>query len=130
MKLLDTNIIIRFLLKDHPKQFVAAKNLLKNFEQNLLLTDTAVAEVIWLLTSYYKFSKEETIEKIFTILNFPNIESNKSVLIRSLYYYRNFNIDYIDAYLVAFAEEENLEGIYSFDKGLDKIKEVKRFEPK
>lgn len=130
MRLLDTNIITRFLLKDHPKQFIAASNLLKDLEQDLLLTDVTIAEVIWLLTSHYKFSKEQVVEKIYLILNFPNIKNNKSVLIRSLYYYRNFNIDYIDAYLAAFAEEENLEGIYSFDKGLDKIKEIKRFEPK
>lgn len=130
MKLIDTNVIIRFLLKDHPVQSPAAKKLLGNFQERLLLSDVAVAEAIWLLTSYYELSKEEAVEKIFPILNFPNIESNKPVLIRALYFYRNFNIDYIDAYLVSCAEEENLEGIYSFDKDLDKIKDVKRFVPK
>lgn len=130
MKLLDANIIIRFLLKDQQKQFIAASNLLKDFEQDLLLTDVTVAEVCWLLTSHYKFSKEEAAQKIYSILNFPNIQSNKSILIRSLYFFRNFNIDYIDAYLAAYAEKENLEGVYSFDKDLDKIKEIRRFEPK
>lgn len=129
MRLLDTNIITRFLLKDHPKQFISASNLLKDLEQDLLLTDVTVAEVIWLLITHYKFSKEETVEKIYKVLNFPNIHSNKSILIRTLYFYRNFNIDYIDAYLAAYAEEEKLEGIYSFDADLDKIKEIKRFEP-
>lgn len=129
MRLLDTNIITRFLLKDHPKQFISASNLLKDLEQDLLLTDVTVAEVIWLLTTHYKFSKEETVEKIYKVLNFPNIHSNKSILIRTLYFYRNFNIDYIDAYLAAYAEEEKLEGIYSFDADLDKIKEIKRFKP-
>lgn len=129
MKLIDANVIIRFLLKDHPIQSPAAKKILKNFQENLILSDVAVAEVIWLLTSYYNFSKEQAIEKIYPILSFPNIESNKSVLIRAFYFYRNFNIDYIDAYLAAYSEEEKLEGIYSFDKGLDKIKEIKRFKP-
>lgn len=130
MKLVDANLIIRFLLKDHPSQSPAAKKILSNFQENLLLTDIIAAEIIWLLTSYYKFSKEEAIEKIYPVLNLPNIECNKSILIRALYYYRNFNIDYIDAYLTAYAEEEKLGGIYSFDKGLDKIKGIKRFEPK
>ncbi len=130
MKLIDANIIIRFLLKDHPIQSPAAKKLLSNFQERLLLSDVAAAEIIWLLTSYYKLSKEEAVEKIFSIFNFPNIESNKPILIRTLYFYRNFNIDYIDAYLAAYSEEEKLEGIYSFDKGFDKIKQVKRFTPK
>lgn len=130
MKLLDANVITRFLLRDNPKQFVAARSLLQDLSQHLLLTDVTVAEVIWLLTAHYKFSKEETAEKIYALLNLPNIQSNKSILIRTLYFYRNFNIDYIDAYLAAYTEEKNLEGIYSFDKDLNKIKEIKRFEPK
>ncbi len=129
MKLLDANIIIRFLLKDHLVQSPAAKAVLSNFKENLLLTDVTLSETIWLLTSYYKLSRDEVVEAIYPILNFPNIKSNKAVLIRTLYFYRNFNIDYIDAYLAAYSEEENLEGIYSFDKDLDKIKEIERFEP-
>lgn len=129
MKLLDTNVLIRFLLKDHLTQSPAAKILLSNFQENLLLTDVTLAETIWLLTSYYKLPKNKTVEAIYPILNFPNIKSNKAVLIRALYFYRNFSIDYIDAYSAAYAEEEDLEGIYSFDKDLDKIKEVRRFEP-
>ena len=130
MKLIDANIIIRFLLKDHPIFSPAAKKLLSNFQENLLLTDVAVAETIWLLTSYYQLPKDEAVEKIFPILSSPNINCNKAILVRALYFYRNFNIDYIDAYLAAYAEEEDLEGIYSFDKDLDKVKSVKRFEPK
>lgn len=130
MNLIDTNVIIRFLLKDHPTQSPATKKLLDNFQERLLLTDVVVAETIWLLTSYYKLPKEEVIEKVYLIINLPGIDSNKPILIRALYFYRNFNIDYIDAYLAAYSEEENLEGIYSFDEDLDKIKEIKRFAPK
>lgn len=128
MKLIDTNILIRFLLKDHPIQSPAAKSVLSNFQKNLVLTDVTFAETIWLLTSYYKLPKEEVVETIYPLLNFPNIKSNKAVLIRALYFYRNFSIDYIDAYLAAYSEEEKMEGIYSFDKDLDKTKEVKRFK--
>ena len=128
MKLIDANIIIRFLLKDHLTQS-PAKKLLENLEENLLLTDVAVAEIIWLLISYYKLSRKEVVEKIYPILNLPSIDCNKPVLIRALYIYKNFNVDYIDAYLAAFMDEENLEGIYSFDKDFDKIKDIKRFEP-
>lgn len=129
MKIIDTNIIIRFLLKDHPVQSPLAKKLLSNFQEKLLLSDVVVAEIIWLLTAYYKLTKEEVVEKIYPLLNLPHIESQKPVLIRALYFYRNFNIDYIDAYSASFCEEKKLEGICSFDKGLDKIKEIKRFEP-
>ena len=130
MKLLDTNFILRFLLKDNLQQFQVAKKILNDPAESLYITDMVAAEIVWVLTSFYKFSRDQITEKLFLLLNLPSIQSNKSVLIRSLYLYRNFNISFIDAYLAAYAEEEKLEGIYSFDKGLDKIKEIKRFVPK
>ena|SRR3989344_3881929 len=129
MKLLDANFVLRFLLKDHPLQSQAVKEVLESKNETLLLQDLAVAEVVWVLTSVYKLSKEDIAEKIYNLLSLNSIFSNKSLLIRVLYFYRNFNISFIDAYLTAFCEQEKLEGIYSFDKGLDKIKQIKRFEP-
>ncbi len=129
MKLLDTNLILRFLLKDNLEQFQAVKSLLENPQEHLYLTDMVVAEVIWVLTSFYKFSQKDVSEKIYNLLSLNSIYSNKNLLIRALFFYQNFDIDFIDAYLASYCEQEKLEGIYSFDKGLDKIKEVKRFKP-
>lgn len=130
MKLLDANFILRFLLDDHPLQSIAAKKVLEANNETLLLHDLAVAEIVWVLTSVYKLEKKDIAEKIYHLLRLKSILSNKSLLIRSIYFYRNFTISFIDAYFAAYSEQEKLEGIYSFDKDLDKIKEVKRFEPK
>lgn len=129
MRLLDTNLILRFLLKDDPKQFDKAQLIFQNIDENLYLSDLVVAEVIWVLTSYYKFSKEDAGEKIYYLLKLPTIEANRPLLMRSLHFYINLNTEFIDAYLAAFCEYNKFEGIYSFDKGLDKIKEVKRLKP-
>lgn len=129
MKLLDTNLILRFLLKDDINQFNFAEAIFENPEENLYLSELVAAEVIWVLTSFYNFSKEEACEKIYYLLKLPTIEANQPLLIRTLYFYNNFSINFIDAYLAAFCEQENLEGIYSFDQGLDKIKSVKRLNP-
>lgn len=129
MKLLDANIILRFLLKDYPKQAEAVKRVLETETEVLFLSDMVVAEVIWVLTSFYKLTREATGEKIYDLININSIYSNKDLLIRALYFYRNFNIEFIDSYLAAYCEQNKLEGIYSFDKGLDKIKEIKRFKP-
>lgn len=129
MKLLDTNIIIRFLLKDHSIQSPASKSLLENPTQSLVVTDVGLAEIIWLLTSFYKLPRNNVIEKIYNLLKIDNLIINRPLILRALYFYRNFNLDFIDAYLGAYCEQNNLEGIYSFDKGLDKIKGVKRFKP-
>lgn len=129
-KLLDTNLIIRFLIKDDPTQFEAAQKLFSSLDENLILTDLVLAEAIWTLHSVYKLTKQEIIEKLLKLLELKNLTANFHLLVNSLLIYRDFNISFIDAYLIAFCEQNKLEGIYSFDKDLDRVKEIKRFEPK
>lgn len=129
-KLVDTNLIIRFLLKDNLVQAEAAKKILTQSSEDLVLTDIAVAEVVWVLQSVYKFQKQEVVEKLFQLLKLRYLITNFSLLIDSLITYQNHSISFVDAYLIAYCEHNKLEGIYSFDKGLDKIKNIKRFVPK
>lgn len=128
-KLIDTNLIIRFLIKDDPDQFEASQKLFSSQDEDLILPDLILAEVVWTLHSVYKLTKEEIIEKLLKLLELKNLTANFDLLINSLLIYRDYNISFVDAYLIAFCEQNKLEGIYSFDKGLDKVKSVKRLKP-
>lgn len=128
-KLLDANLALRYFLNDLPEQAKAVEELVKKTEVKLVLTDLVVAEIVWVLQSTYKLERFDIANKIKALINLKCIESNKTLLEKTLIYYVEYNISFIDAYLAAFSDQYKLEGIYSFDKGLDKIKEVKRFEP-
>lgn len=129
-KLVDTNLLLRFLLKDNPAQFEAAKKLIIQSDEGLILPELAVAEVVWVLQSVYKFKKEEVIEKIFELLKLRSLVTNFSLLHDTLIIYQNHHIPFVDAYLLAYCKYFKLEGIYSFDKDLDKIKETKQLAPR
>lgn len=129
-KLVDTNLLLRFLLKDNLAQFEAAKELITQSYGDLILPELAVAEVVWVLQSVYKFKKEEVIEKIFELLKLRSLVTNFSLLNDTLIIYQNHHISFVDAYLVAYCKYYKLAGIYSFDKDLDKIKEIKRLAPR
>lgn len=127
-KLLDANLIVRFLVNDDLKKADAVEKLLRGKEE-LLLTDVTVAEIIWVMASYYKHSPKKICEEIESLLHLPIIKCNRKTLLCGLEFYREFNIDWIDAYSAAFAIEENIKEIYSYDKDLDKIKVISRIEP-
>ncbi len=40
-----------------------------------------------------------------------------------------YDIDYIDAYLIAYTQENDEAGVLSYDKSIDRVKGIKRFEP-
>lgn len=128
-KVVDANLIIRFLIKDDPDQFEAAQKLFSSQDENLVLPDLILAEVVWTLHSVYKLTKQEIIDNLLKLLELKNLTDNFYLLTNTLLIYKDYNISFIDAYLIAFCEQNKLEGIYSFDKGLDKIQSVKRFKP-
>lgn len=127
-RLIDANLIIRYITQDDQEKALAVKKLLQKDKQ-LIIPDMVVAEIIWTLVSFYYTPKEEAVEKILSLLAMDNIEANKELLNKSLNIFQKNNIDYIDAYLAAFCEEGNLEGIYSYDHDFDKIKGIARKEP-
>lgn len=129
MKLIDSNLLIRFLFNDVPAQSTLVKKLLKSSSELLILTDVVFAEVIWVLTSFYKLPKAEVTNKLLDILTIESIQANKNLLYRALIKYQDNNIDYIDGYLAAFCEVGEHEGIYSFDEDFDKLKTIKRLIP-
>lgn len=127
-KVIDTNLIIRFLLNDNPRQADSVKLLFASLEK-LLIPDMVIAEIIWVLQSVYKFSKSDTTEKVQQFLSLNIFICNYKLLGETLMIYKENKISFVDAYLLALSLEKDLEGIYSFDKGLDKVKQIKRFDP-
>lgn len=133
MKLfVDTNIFLRYLLADHKTQSPAAKRLFteaKKGKLSLVTHPLVVSEIFFMLYSYYKFTKDEIIEKLKTVLLFDGLEIlEKNIVFQAIAFYEKNNIDFVDAYGAAFALENKID-VCSFDRDLDKIKEVKRINP-
>lgn len=127
-RLVDANLIIRFLTNDSPEQAQQVEKLFENQNQKLEISDVTFAEIIWVLTSYYRFSKPKIISSLKTLLDLRNIKSNKKLLVQSLDIYGSFSVDYIDAYLASLSSSK-MQEIYSFDQDLDKINNIKRLKP-
>ena len=127
--LLDTNLIIRFLTADDPKKAQAVKDLISS-DKVFFLPDMAFAEIIWVLSSYYEFGREEIYEKIKSLLAFRKINCNRILLSQTLENYRNFNsLDFVDCYLAALMQTKKSKVLYSYDRDFDKVKELRRLEP-
>ena len=133
MKLfVDTNIFLRFFLNDHKIQSPTTRKLFseaKKRKVNLVTNCLIIAEIIFTLDSIYNFPKREIIEKIQAVLVFEGLEVlEKDILLQAISFYEKKNIDFIDAFVAAYALENKI-GVCSFDHDYDKIKEIKRINP-
>ena len=72
----DTNVFLRFFVRDVESFYQKAKDLFERAEKGVLILETndmVIAEIVWVLESYYGFTKAEIKEVIDTILETKNI---------------------------------------------------------
>ena len=126
---LDTNVLIRHLTGDPPVQARRATAYLKRATE-LLLPDLIVAEVVYVLESFYEVKRERVAELVRAIIGFPAVAVvDEPLLLRALEVYEVERLDFADAYLVASAETSGVGAIASFDREIDRLTTVRRVEP-
>ena len=126
---LDTNVLIRHLTGDPPAQARRARAFLAAAGE-LLLPDLIVAEVVYVLESFYEVERERVAELIRAVIGFPAVVVvDEPLLLRALEVYEVDRIDFAEAYLVASAEASGVNTIASFDRSIDRIATVQRIEP-
>jgi predicted nucleic-acid-binding protein len=129
----DTNVFLRFLVNDDPAKADACEALFQKAidgQEILFTSDMIIAEIIWVLESYYELKKVDIRESIEKILNTRNLQCrNREIIISALSIYVEKNIDFIDAFNAMMLKRDKRDEIYSYDKHFDRIDWIKRIEP-
>lgn len=124
--LIDTNIILRYLLDDHKVHSPKAKAFMAEvFEgtKKAEIPDVVIVECIYVMEKYYEISKNEIVEKLSGILNFSGIvNSDRSEILEALLKYGSTDIDIVDCILAVHSSSEKV--VVSFDKDMKKLKAV------
>ena len=125
----DTNILIRHLTGDPPNLAARATAFLADIDE-LLLEDVIVAEIVYVLESFYEVPTDEVARLVRAVIAYNPIRvMNPALLLRSLGVYETHRLDYAEAYLVASAEASGVDRIVSFDRSIDRVPTVSRIEP-
>jgi predicted nucleic acid-binding protein len=126
---LDTNVLVRHLTGGPPDQAARSTRLLTQATQ-LRLPDLIVAEVVYVLESFYEVPRPRVAELVRAIVAFPTIEvADEPVLLRALEVYEVHRLDFADAYLVAEAETSGVNAVASFDRAIERVPTVRRVAP-
>lgn len=125
----DTNVIVRHLTGDPPEMASRATRYLRDATV-LLLVDVVVAEVVFVLESYYHRPRAGIAEAVRALIGFGSIRVVDSDLLhRTTEIYEHDRLDFAEAYLVASAERSGANAVVSFDRSIDRVKTVTRIEP-
>ena len=131
----DTNIFIRLLTgDDHAKE----QRCLDLFRQarggtvTLVTTSTIVAEVTFVLTSRttYQFARADVALGMQTLLALQGLRlDQKTEVIAALNLWEASTLDFPDCLAAEITRQMSLDGIYSYDRGFDRIPGIRRLEP-
>ena len=123
------HVLIRHLTGDPPAQARRATAFLERADE-LLLPDLIVAEVVYVLESFYEVERRRVAELVRAIVGFPAVVIvDERLLLRALEVYEVEGLDFVEAYLVASAEASGVTTVASFDRAIDRLTTVRRVEP-
>lgn len=120
----DANVLLRFITGDPPEMAAQALTLFQRAERGevtLRLAPLVLAEVVWVLTSFYKLPKKRITEVLVPLLAAKGVWSESpDLLMQALLSMSLANVDFVDAFLAETARRQG-ESVCSFDNDFDRL---------
>ncbi len=116
MKIVDANLVLRYLLNDIEKQAKEAFSILNSGSVTLL--NEVIAEIVYVLEKVYRVDRDKICSELKELISSENILiNNADVMEYALDVFSTSRLDFIDALLCSYAKVTNAT-IYTFDKKL------------
>ena len=117
MVMLDTNMILRYLLNDNEEMASEAERVIK--KEAVQVSIEIIAEVVYVLKGVYSVGREEIVKSLLDFLE--EVEAVEPELLRlGLRTFAEHNLDFPDCILYAYNRVKGYE-IKTFDKQLNKL---------
>ena len=116
MKIVDTNILLRYLLNDHLEMSAKAKEIMMDGE--VLLLTQVVAEVVYVLGGVYKIARPEIADALHKVFSLETVrQENGEIVLLTIDEYAKSKLDFVDLLLYAHHQITGLP-VETFDKPL------------
>lgn len=117
----DTNVFLRFILKDNVQQYKTVRGLFKKAkdqEVKLLVPQIVIFEINFILGKVYHIGKEEIIQQLESLLStyYFHIQ-NDEIFKDALRLFKISNNSLVDCFLILKAKLEKAE-LFTFDQKL------------
>jgi predicted nucleic-acid-binding protein len=122
--IIDTNFILRYLLADNKDQYKITCEFFKKVKTGrtkAIVKDLVIAEVVFVLSSYYEVPRDRIAQSLCQLLPYKGITmENKEAIIKALAIYANTKLHIVDAILASHAQLSKTQ-LLTFDKKLKKL---------
>ncbi len=121
MKIVDANIILRYLLNDHDKLSAKATTIIE--DNDVLLPNEVIAEVVYVLEKVYNVKNDEICDTLLDLFKYRNVAVDDfEVLEEAFLLFSRRRLDFVDTLLYAYNKVKGYQ-VFTFDKKLNKLLE-------
>jgi predicted nucleic-acid-binding protein len=118
LKIIDANVVLRYLLADVPTLFTRSEQILEN--ETVFLPFEVLTELVYVLDKVYAVPRREISASLAELLKYPTVSTySTEVAVRGFELYSESSLDIVDALLCGYRFVQGAE-IVSFDKQLNK----------
>lgn len=118
MSIVDANVLLRYLLDDHPDLSPKAAEILE--QQTVTVPMEVACEVVYVLQKVYAVERQEICQQLENLLDENLIKMAKpAVFLKALECYSTSRFDFVDCLLWAYHVIEE-EEVFTFDEKLRK----------
>ena len=125
---LDTNVLIRYLTDDDPSQAALANAVMDSLtpESPGFLSTVVIAEVVWVLERFYRFTKLETIQTLETLLRSKElIVERAEIVAQALGNFKTSRGDFTDCLIERTGHAVGCRHTVTFDRRAASLPEMK-----
>jgi predicted nucleic acid-binding protein len=126
-RLVDTNLIVRYLVQDHEKHAKAAGRLFDacdRGEVTVVLLPAVLAECVFVLESFYKHPRADIASALSHFVSSPGVEIDEAaVQLDALARFKRTKAHFVDCVIAATAVAEDLP-VATFDQDFRKFSDV------
>lgn len=112
MIVLDTNVLIRFFVRDDEIAYQKVASLLKT--RNVVILSTVVLEAYWVLQTMYGFGHDEIADSLVPVLTLVNADVPDRKAVLQAFDWAAAGLDFADALHLALSQ--NAEAVFTFDR--------------
>ena len=127
-RLVDTNLIVRYLVQDHERHAKAAVQLFDACDRGdvvIVVLPAVLAESVFVLESFYEHPRGDIASALGRLISSPGVEiSGTAIHLDALDRYRRTKIHFVDCLIAATAAAENTP-VASFDQDFRKFTDVR-----
>lgn len=120
---LDTNVLVRYVMQDDPRQSARATRLMESLtpEAPGFVSLVVLVELVWVLKSNYGLDRGQVAAVIETLLRSKELVVDRAEsVVQALQRFANAGADLADALIERLAAAAGCEATFTFDAGAAK----------